>query len=73
MLQIEISNSSIEEYFKAPKTIENFLQKAVSLDLLAIVDSIENDKLHQKSLNDIEEDKLHFYNDSKKLIDAINT
>ena len=72
MLQIEINNSSIEEYFKAPHAIENFLQKAVKLDLLAVVESMQNDKLHQKSLRDIQDDKLSFYRDSKELIDALN-
>jgi len=72
MLQIEIDNRSIEEYFKAPQAIEKFLQKAVTLDLLAIIESIQDDKLKQKSLDDIQNDNLPFYQDSKHLIDALN-
>ncbi|MEA2027358.1 MAG: hypothetical protein U9N49_00065 [Campylobacterota bacterium] len=72
MLQLEIDNHSIEEYFKAPQAIEQFLQKAVKLDLLSVIESIQDDKLHQKSLDDIQNDNLNFYQDSKKLIDSLN-
>jgi len=72
MLQVAIDNQSIEEYFKVPEALEKFLEKAVNLDLMSIVDELQNDKLHQKSLNDIQDDNITFYQDSQSLIDDLN-
>ncbi|MFK5976639.1 MAG: hypothetical protein QM493_09045 [Sulfurovum sp.] len=72
MLQLSINNHAIEKYFKAPNSIELFLEKAVNMDLMNIIQEIGNDKLHQKSLEDIKNDDLIFYQDRQKLIDALN-
>ena len=72
MLQIAIDNKPIEHYFKTPESIKSFLESAVSLDLLTILREIKSDKLHQKSLSDIHENKLTFFNESESLLKELN-
>jgi len=72
MLELSINNHAVEEYFKAPNSIEVFLEKAVNMDLMNIIQEIANDKIHQKSLEDIKNNNLIFHKDSKNLIDALN-
>ncbi len=38
MLQIAIDNKPVEHYFKTPESIKSFLESAVSLDLLTILE-----------------------------------
>jgi len=72
MLQIAINNQPVEQYFKTPDVIKSFLESAVNLDLLTMIKEINNDKLHQKSLNDIKNENTVFYTDSKSLIKELN-
>ncbi|MDQ7046177.1 MAG: hypothetical protein Q9M39_00510 [Sulfurovum sp.] len=72
MLELSINNHLVEEYFKAPNSIETFLEKAVNMDLMNIIQEIGDDKLHQKSLKDIQNNNLIFYQDTQDLIDTLN-
>lgn len=72
MLQIAIDNKPVEHYFKTPENIKSFLESAVSLDLLTILQEIKSDKLHQKSLSDIKDNKLTFFDDSQSLLKELN-
>lgn len=71
MLQIAIDNPPIESYFKTQEVVKSFLENAAMLDLLGIVDEIKNDELHQKSLRDIKDKNITFYENSKTLIEAL--
>lgn len=72
MLQVAINNQPIEQYFKTPDAIKSFLESAVNLDLLTIIRELNNDKLHQKSLDDITNKNLKFYKDKKSIIEDLN-
>jgi len=72
MLELSINNHLVEEYFKAPNSIETFLEKAVNMDLMNIIQEIGDDKLHQKTLKNIENDNLTFYKNTEDLIDNLN-
>lgn len=72
MLQVAINSQPIEQYFKTPDAIKSFLESAVNLDLLTIIKDLNNDKLHQKSLNDITNKSLKFYKDKKSIIEDLN-
>ena len=72
MLQIAIDNKPVEHYFKTSESIKSFLESAVSLDLLTILREIKSDKLHQKSLSDIHENKITFFNESESLLKELN-
>lgn len=72
MMQVVINNQPVERYFKTPENIRDFLENAASLDLLSILSDIKADKLHQKSLNDIKNKKIAFYDDAKSIVKALN-
>lgn len=72
MIQVAINNQPVEQYFKTPENIRDFLENAASLDLLSILGDIKADELHQKSLNDIKNKKIAFYDDAKSLVKALN-
>lgn len=72
MLQIAIDSKPIEHYFKTSEGVKSFLESAVNLDLLTILKEINTDKLHQKSLSDIKNNKIMFYDESESLLKELN-
>ena len=60
MIQIAINDQPVEQYFKTSENIKDFLENAVSLDLMSILNDIKSDKLHQKSLTDIKNKAVRF-------------
>ncbi len=72
MIQIAINDQPVEQYFKTSENIRDFLENAVSLDLMSILNDIKSDKLHQKSLTDIKNKAVRFHGDTNSLIKALN-
>lgn len=72
MIQIAINDQPVEQYFKTSENIRDFLENAVSLDLMSILNDIKSDKLHQKSLTDIKNKAVRFHGDTNGLIKALN-
>ncbi len=72
MIQLAINNQPVESYFKNSEAIKDFLENAVSLDLMSILNEIKSDKLHQKTLSDIKNKAVNFHGDANSLIKALN-
>ena len=72
MIRIAINDQPVEQYFKTSENIKDFLENAVSLDLMSILSDIKSDKLHQKSLSDIKNKAVTFHSDTNILIKSLN-
>ncbi len=72
MIQLAINDQPVEQYFKTSENIRDFLENAVSLDLMSILSDIKSDKLHQKSLTDIKNKAVRFHSDTNSLIKSLN-